>query len=106
MRVYISVPLTGLDDSAAREHAFLVRAALSRKGYSSVSPFEIHCGKDAQYADLLCYSLRTMLDCDAVCFCLGWEDSLSCNVEHDTAMRFKAFVDRDPSAKNFKIMYE
>lgn len=100
MKIYISLPITGRE-AYAREHADLIKAWLSRKGYHPVSPFDLYAGQNPTYADYICYDLRTMIDCDGIIFCQGWEHSCGCGIEHDVAMRLKAYGKR-----NFKIMYE
>lgn len=100
-KIYISLPISGLDIQKAREKADLIKAKLSREGYEVVSPFEVCPGKDPKYEDYICYDLLAMLGCDAIYFCKGWEESCGCNIERDVAMRFKAF-----GRKDFKIMYE
>ncbi len=100
MRIYISLPITG-NEKKAREKADLIKALLSRQGHTPVSPFDVYAGKKPKYEDYICYDLRAMLDCDGIMFCEGWEQSCGCNIEHDVAMRFKAY-----EKKNFKIMYE
>lgn len=99
-KVYISLPITG-QESKAREKADRIKKALSQKGYTVVSPFDIYAGKAPRYEDHLCYDLRAMLDCDIVYFCQGWEHSCGCGIEHDIVMRFKAYCKKD-----FKVMYE
>lgn len=101
MKIYISIPITGTDMAKTREHADLIKAKFSRMGHTVVTPFEVYAGKNPKYEDYICYDLRAMLDCDAVLFCDGWERSCGCNIEHDTAIRFKAH-----GRKDFKIMYE
>lgn len=55
--IYISLPITG-QERQAQEKADLVKAALSRKGYKPVSPFDIFAGKEAKYEDHICQDLR------------------------------------------------
>lgn len=86
---------------AVRAKADLLKAALSRKGYDVISPFDIYAGHKPTYEDYICYDLRAMLDCDSIFFCAGWQDSCGCNIEHDVAMRYKTYGKRD-----FKIIYE
>lgn len=100
MKIYISIPITGLEEQA-RHKADLIKARLSREGHSPVSHFDIYAGKNASYFDYICHDLRAMLDCEAILFCDGWERSCGCGIEHDTAMRMKAY-----GRKDFKIMYE
>ena len=100
-KIYISLPISGLDPKKVREKADLIKAKLSREGYDVVSPFDVYAGKDPKYEDHICYDLLAMLGCDGILFCKGWEASCGCNIEHDVAMRFKAH-----GKKNFKIRYE
>ncbi len=101
MKIYISIPISGRSGEEVMRKADNIKAALSRQGHSPVSPFDIYAGRKAVYEDYICHDLRAMLDCDAVFFCIGWEESCGCNIEHDVAMRFKAH-----GKKDFKIMYE
>lgn len=99
-KIYISLPISG-QEQEAREHADLVKAKLSREGHKPVSPFDIYAGKNPTYEDHICCDLRATLDCDAIYFCKGWEQSCGCNIEHDIALRYIAH-----GKKNFKIIYE
>lgn len=100
-KIYISLPISGLDIQKVRERADLIKARLSREGYEVVSPFEVYSGKNPTYEDHICYDLLAMLGCDAIYFCHGWQLSCGCNIEHDVAINYKKF-----GRKDFKIMYE
>lgn len=100
-KIYISLPISGLDISKVREKADLIKAKLSREGYDVVNPFEVFAGKDPTYDDYICQDLRKMLDCDAIYFCHGWHLSCGCCIEHGVALTYKQF-----EKKEFKIMYE
>lgn len=99
-RIYISLPITG-NEAEAREKADLVKDELSEKGYLPISPFEIYAGKDPDYDDHICYDLRAMLDCDAIYFCKGWQDSCGCSIEHYVARKYML-----SKKKQFQIFYE
>ena len=100
-KIYISLPITGMNQQKVRERADLIKAKLSREGYEVVSPFDVYAGENPKYEDYICYDLLAMLGCDGIIFCKGWRFSCGCNIEHDVAMRFKAY-----RKKNFIIMYE
>lgn len=100
-KIYISIPISGLDEKKVREHADLVKSKLSKEGYRPVSPFEIYAGKKPKYNDHLASDIRALLDCDGAYFCHGWKLSFGCNVEHSIAMQMKK---RDMD--NFRMMYE
>lgn len=95
MKVYISLPITGREVSEARQHADLVKAALSRQGHTVISPFEVYAGKNPDYYDYICADLRVLADCDAIMMCRRWGDSKGCRVE-------KAFAD----VYGKKVMFE
>lgn len=101
MDIYVSIPITGHDINKVREHADLIKRALSVKGNKVTTPFEIFCGKNPEYADYIGNDIRVILKQDAVFFCKGWEESCGCNIEHDVVMRVKAH-----GIKNIKVMYE
>lgn len=101
MKIYISIPISGLDLAEVRQKADMIKARLSREGHTPVSPFDIYAGKKPTYEDYITSDIRAMLDCDAVMFCKGWSVSCGCNIEHDVVMRYKAF-----KRKDFKILYE
>lgn len=90
-----------MDYDRQREHADMIKAKLSRKGYNPVSPFDIYAGTNPTYNDYLSCDIRVLLDCDGAYFCKGWRFSFGCNIEHDVARRL--FL-RD--SNNFKIFYE
>lgn len=89
-KIYISLPISGLNIQKAREKADLIKARLSREGYDVVNPFDVCAGHNPIYEDHICYDLLAMLSCDAIYFCEGWNLSCGCNIEHDVAMRYKA----------------
>ena len=95
MKIYISVPISGRPEEEARHEADLVKAALSKKGYEVVNPFDVYAGSNPTYYDHICYDLRAMMDCDGVYFCEGWEESCGCRIEHAVAMLMKAYGKRD-----------
>ncbi len=101
MKVYISIPITGYQIDAVREKADRIKAMLSRQGHTPVSPLDIYAGMNPAYEDHICYDLRAMLDCDAVLFCDGWQESLGCCIEHGTVRCY-----RDKGRKNFEVIYE
>ena len=101
MKIYISIPISGLDQQKVRERADMIKARLSREGYTPVSPFEIYAGTHPTYADCIAADVRALVDCDAIYMCHGWRMSCGCTIEHGTAVALKQFRN-----KNFKILYE
>lgn len=104
MKVYISLPISGRKMEEAKQEADLVKAALSRKGYKVVSPFDVYAGKDPKYEDFICSDLRAMLDCDAVYFCPGWGLSTGCSIEYDVVRHINRKRVRE-GHKTIKLIY-
>ena len=93
MKVYISIPISGDDVGEVQKYADIVKAYLSRKGYTVISPFEIFAGKKPTYTDHILANLAKLLECDAVYFCNGWCESSGCRIEHEVAKEFgKVFM--------------
>ena len=88
MKVYISIPISGHDETEVREHADLIKSSLSRAGHRPVSPFDVYAGKKPTYADYLCCDLRALADCDAIFLCNGWQFSRGCRIERNFAEEF------------------
>lgn len=84
-RVYVSLPISGRRKEDAAAHANHVKAALSRAGYTVVTPFDIVHEKGAEYADFIGADITVMLKQDIVIFCRGWEDSFGCQMERAVA---------------------
>lgn len=88
MKIYISLPITGHDETEVRQHADLIKAALSRAGHTPVSPFDIFAGKNPSYVDYLCSDLQALAGCDAIMLCDGWQFSRGCRIEACVAKEF------------------
>lgn len=99
MRIYISLPITGVENEA-REHADLIKASLSRLGYTPVSPFDIYAGKNPSYIDYLCADIKELVKCDAVMFCKGWQFSRGCRIERAFAQEFRKKIMFESSRTN------
>ena len=87
-KIYISLPISDRPASESRQHADLVKAALSRAGHCPVSPFDVYAGHCPDYFDHLCADLRTLADCDAILLCDGWQFSKGCRIERTFAEEY------------------
>lgn len=81
-RIYLSIPITGHDEKKQREKADRIKAYLSKQGYEVVNPFEIWIGRDCTYFDYISNDLRALADCQEAYFCIGWQNSKGCRLEH------------------------
>lgn len=101
LKIYISIPIKGLDEQKQRHKADLIARRLSTQGYEPVNPFNIYAGKNADYYDHICADLRALADCDGIYMCDGWERSNGCGHEHDFVLR-----EQISGNKVYKIIYE
>lgn len=103
MRIYISIPISDLDERKQREKADMIKACLSRQGHTVVNPFEICAGKNPEYIDYLVYDLRALYGCDAIYMCDGWQNSKGCNVERFFATTYgkKILYETNPESDNY-----
>lgn len=101
MKIYISIPITGLPIDKVRERADLLKTQLSKSGNEVVNPLDVYAGKNPCYEDYICHDLRAMMDCDTIFFCKGWRQSCGCRIEHEVASMMLKF-----KRKSFNFIYE
>lgn len=90
MLVYISGPMTGVDNYKA---AFAARAAsLKAMEYQVENPVLIgekldrmFPDKKLKYEDYLTHDIAALLNCDGISMLDGWESSKGASIEHDVA---------------------
>lgn len=98
-RIYISIPMAGHDLARQRQKADMVKAKLSRSGWTPVNPFEIYAGDNPSYEDYMAADIRALLECDAIYMCEGWESSVGCSIEHAVAREYSR-------RRQMKFIYE
>lgn len=84
-KIYISLPITGLDKDTVISKANDRKKLISFKGYEPVTPFDVSPDSNASYAEHMGRDIQALLECDAVYFCLGWQDSKGCQAEYEVA---------------------
>lgn len=85
MKIYISIPISGHDETAQREKADMMKARLSRLGHAAVNPFDIYAGENPTYIDFIVADLRQLWTCDAIMLCKDWQKSRGCRLERSFA---------------------
>ncbi len=86
MRIYISVPISGLDFATQRAKAAAIAEKIKALGHEPVNPFETtpappEWPERQKYAYYMGRDVEKLLLCDAIYFCDGWHDSKGCRVE-------------------------
>ncbi len=84
-KVYISIPISGKDITEVKLHLDFVKNRLVSKLYEQVTPFDVSPDSNASYAEHMGRDIQALLECDAVYFCRGWQDSKGCQAEYEVA---------------------
>lgn len=88
-KVYISLPISGLQIEMVKQNAEKAAEYLKKTGYEPVTPFEASPNENVSYAHHLGKNIEALLECDAVLFLKGWEQSKGCQLERYAAMIYK-----------------
>lgn len=86
--IYISIPISGLDEAVQRAKAAQISTMLYEMGYDTVvNPFEVYdawkatYNRDPTYSEIMEADLDALKSCDAIFMCLGWVESQGCRIE-------------------------
>lgn len=90
MKVYISIPITGLDYEKQKAKAERFAKWLYEIGHEPVNPFQVpapseNLCKSEETAYYMGKDITELLNCHAVYMSKGWENSKGCKVEKFTA---------------------
>lgn len=99
MKIYISLPISGRDLKDVKADICKAILALMNDGNNGentiITPLDICKDINAPYSKLMGDDIAEILECDAVYFMKGWNDSKGCNLEYAAAKIY-----------NKKIMFE
>ncbi|MEG2515103.1 MAG: DUF4406 domain-containing protein [Bacteroidaceae bacterium] len=84
MKVYISCPITSNGIKIARVLIEQAKLTLLKHGYKPISPLEI-CPYEDTYEHYMGRDIEALLNCDAVYFVRGWNESKGCKLEYRAA---------------------
>lgn len=85
-KVYISLPITTENYKDQRNHAFIVATDLGIKGYDVISPFDINPQPTTPFNEAMGKCIETLLDCDIIYMCKGWNNCNECKAELQVAL--------------------
>lgn len=90
MRIYISVPISGLDFATQRAKAAAIAEKIKALGHEPVNPFDtplapLELTEQQKYAYYMGEDIKRLLMCDAAYFCEGWRGSNGCLLEFNAA---------------------
>lgn len=99
MRIYISVPITGLPIEAQKKKADAAACEIRKRGHIAVNPFDTPSPPDEwsgkrKYAYYIGEDAKLLMECDAIYCCEGWELSTGCRIERFIAgeLRLKSYA--------------
>ena len=96
MKVYISIPITGLDHDEQKRKALMIAESYRAMGSKTVTPFDIISSENPQkedYAYCMGQDVEAMLRCDTVCFANGWQYSKGCMAEFAIAKVYGKIIE-------------
>lgn len=97
-KVMISQPMAGKTGAEIMEVRNREKRYLQSMGYEVINSYYSDKWKDELIENIkesknaplffLAESLKAMSCCDAVYFCLGWQDARGCRIEHEAAKAY------------------
>lgn len=96
-KVYVSLPISGYNINCVKERAKRAAQYLRDKGHEPVTPFDVSPNENASYAEHIGKDINALLECDAVFFLRGWEQSKGCQLERHAAMIYDKEMMHDAS---------
>lgn len=90
MNIYISGPITGIDELLCYRNFKNAEVRIMGKGHIPVNPLKIGMllPKSFEWSDYLSIDIEIMKKCNAVVFLEGWENSKGCQYEHSIAHNY------------------
>lgn len=85
-KIYVSIPVSKENYVDQRNHSFVIATNLAMKDYDVVTPFDVIKNADISSNEAMGSRITAMLDCDSVFMCMGWEKSIHCKIELQTAI--------------------
>lgn len=91
MKIYISIPISGLDLATQRATANEIADRIRELGHEPVNPFDTpeapsEMSEREKYAYYMGEDIKRLLLCDAAYFHPHWTKSKGCRIEHHAAV--------------------
>ena len=89
MKIYISLPISGLNIDRCRERANEVKRMVESKGHEAITPFDVCPEPDKPYSYYMGRDIEALMECDAILRCAGWSNSKGCALEWQCAQIYR-----------------
>lgn len=81
MKIYISLPISGLNIDTCKERANRIKKKITQKGHEAITPFDVCPSTQKTYAYYMGKYIQAIIQCDTIFLLSGWSESASCNLE-------------------------
>ena len=84
MKIYISLPITGKDETKQRQKAKAWQVYFKDRGIETINPFDVYdelrtkSPKEPTYEEIMNEDLKYLDTCSHVILISGWQDSKGC----------------------------
>jgi hypothetical protein len=87
MKIYISLPISGVELKVARRRATAKRREIEkqRPGHQVITPFDVCPESDKPYPYYIGRDIEALMGCDAIYLYAGWGTSRGCQLEEQCA---------------------
>lgn len=92
MKIYVSLPITGIPIEEAKQKADSVKRKLSELGHNVVTPFDVCPEENKPYSYYMGKDIETIIDSDAIFLCDDWIESKGCMLEYYAARIYGKIV--------------
>ena len=87
-RIYVSLPISGYDLTERKLCAICTEKQIVERHHKPlqvITPFVVCPESDKPYSYYMGKDIEALLECDAVYFCKGWQNSKGCMAEFEVA---------------------
>lgn len=85
MKIYVSLPISGQDKFIVQKRAWMAKEKMKNFGHTPITPFDVSPDEKATYAEHMGKDIQALLECEAVYFLQGWQNSNECQAEYEIA---------------------
>lgn len=101
-KIYISLPISGLDLEAVKQRAEEVKKRISNEHIEAITPFDVCDEKDKPYSYYMGRDIEALIECDGVYVCDGWHSSKGCQAEVHVAVVYDKKIVYERKSRYFE----
>lgn len=109
MKIYISLPISGIAFEQVDASTTFATGVLEKKGHTAINPLDVcgAVGDELDYAACMGRDIEALLRCDAIVLLDGWKQSRGCKLEREAAKIYglKVFEGLDKVPESNTLLY-